>query len=386
METAVSRGFCMGVYGLRSEMCIPELVIYGTNTVKELGTRCKKYGKKTVLIYGGHSFMKSGNYERVKGALEREGLDVEEIGGVGHDPDEIIVKTTVEKIRENSPDTIVGAGGGSVLDVAKAASIIAPNGGEVRDYWAGKTFTLPSIPYIAVPTTSGTGAEVTKNAVITSADGNSKKSIRSDYMIPNAALVDPSLTLSVPPAATIDTGLDALIQNLEAYTSKNSGPLTDTLARKGIELSGKYLLRAVENPVDLEAREALALSSLYGGITLANAGLGLAHGLSHPIGIRFGLPHGRACAVTMPLVMELNYPARRDRYDEIGALLGGSRDGAVAFRLLLEKLGVSTRLRDYGIKKEDIPVIVKDSKGGSRNFNPIDHSDETVAKMLEEML
>jgi alcohol dehydrogenase class IV len=376
----------MGAYGLRSEMSIPELIVYGTNTVEELGTHCKKYGKRTALVFGGQSFMKGGNYERVKRSLEREGLDVAEIGGVGHDPDETLVKTIVEKIREMRPDSIVGAGGGSVLDVAKAASIIAPNGGEVKDYWGGKKFTLPSIPFIAVPTTAGTGTEVTKNAVITSADRKSKKSIRSDFMIPNLALVDPSLTLGVPPAATADTGLDALIQNLEAYTSKNAGPLTDTLARKGIELSGKHLLRAVENPADLEAREALALSSLYGGITLANAGLGLAHGLSHPIGIRFGLPHGRACAVTMPRVMELNYPARRDRYDEIGALLGVPRDGAGAFRRLLERLGVSTRLRDYGIRKEDIPVIVKDSKGGSRSFNPVDHSDETVARMLEEML
>jgi alcohol dehydrogenase class IV len=376
----------MGVYGLRSELTIPELVIYGTNTVEELGTRCRKYGRKTALIYGGRSFKESGNHRRVEHALEREGLDVAEIGGVGHDPDEALVKTVVEKVLEVRPDVIVGAGGGSVIDVAKAASIIAPNGGEVKDYWAGRKFTEPSIPYIAVPTTSGTGAEVTKNAVITNADRTSKKSIRSDYMIPNTALVDPSLTLSVPPETTIDTGLDALIQNLEAYTSKNSGPLTDTLARKGIELSGKYLLRAVENPSDLEAREGLALSSLYGGITLANAGLGLSHGLSHPVGIRFGLPHGRACAVSMPRVMELNYPARREKYDEIGSLLGGSRDGAVAFRMLLQKLGVSTRLRDYGIKKEDIPVIVKESKGGSRSFNPVDHDDETVAQMLEEML
>jgi alcohol dehydrogenase class IV len=376
----------MGYYGSKSALAVPELILYGTNTVNELGKQCKRYGARVALVFGGKSFVDSGNCERIREILRKEGLDVREIGGVSHDPDEILVKKVVEQVKTLKPDSIVGAGGGSVLDTAKAASVIAPNGGEVRDYWAGKEFTLPSVPFIAVPTTAGTGTEVTKNSVITSADGKSKKSIRGEQMIPNVALVDPSLTLSAPPEVTANTGLDALIQNLEGYTSKNAGPITDTFARKGIELAGRYLIRAVENPGDLEAREGLALSSLYGGITLANAGLGLAHGLSHPIGIRFGVPHGRACALTMPKVIEYNMIARSEKYGEIGMLLAGTPNAVEAFVWLLGRLGVSTRLSDYGIRREDIPLIVKDSKGGSRNFNPIDHGDERVARMLEEML
>jgi alcohol dehydrogenase class IV len=298
----------------------------------------------------------------------------------------------VEKVAEIKPDVVIGIGGGSVIDTAKAVSIIATNGGKVEDYWKGREFDKPSIPYIALPTTSGTGAEVTKNAVITASDHSFKKSIRSEYMVPNIAFVDPLLTVSMPAQVTAQTGLDALVQNLEAYVSKNAGPITDTLARKGIELAGMYLIRAFENGNDVEAREGLSLASLYGGITLANAGLGLSHGLAHPLGIRFNLAHGQACAVTMPRVIELNYGARKEKYDDAAVLLNGKADAGDAvdagdaFNALLEKLNISTKLGDYGVREEHIPAIVKESKGGSRGYNPVDHSDDTVARMLQDML
>jgi alcohol dehydrogenase class IV len=376
----------MSVWGLKSILRTPETVIYGSNTVEELGAHTLKFGKRAVLIYGGSSLHKSGNYQRVLRSLKAKNIDIHEINGISHDPDEQLVKEVSERVKEISPDVVVGVGGGSVIDVAKAAAIIATNGGEVKDYWGGREFLKPSIPCIAVPTTSGTGSEVTNNAVITSADKVFKKSIRSQFMVPKLALVDPTLTLSLPPAITADTGLDALIQNLEAYTSKNSGPITDLFARRGIELAGIYLLKAFNNPDDLEAREAMSLVSLYGGITLVNAGLGLAHGLSHPLGIRFGIPHGKACAIVMSKVIEYNYPSRREKYEEIGMLLGGVKDAVRAFNELLNKLGISTKISDYGVKKEDIPFIVEHSRGGSRNYNPVDHTDETVAKMLEELL
>jgi alcohol dehydrogenase class IV len=376
----------MGKYGLRSTLLMPKSIVFGTNTVEELPKLAKSFGGRVALVYGGRSFSESGKRERLMEIFEKDRIDVHEIGGASHDPDETLVAKTVSAVRDIKPHCIVGIGGGSVIDTAKAASIIATNGGVVREYWEGKQFTEPSIPYIAVPTTSGTGAEVTKNAVISSNDRTFKRSIRSELMVPDVALVDPSLTLSLPPRTTADTGLDALIQNLEAYTSKNSGPITDTFAHKGIELSGRYLVAAYRDPGDLEAREALSLASLYGGITLLNAGLGLAHGLSHPIGIRFGVPHGRACALVMPKVMELNYEARKDKYDEIGMLIGGVKNGAEAFSRLLDDLEVRAGLGSYGIKGEDIPTIVSESKGGSRNYNPVPHTDETVEKLLRELL
>ncbi|HUT66610.1 MAG TPA: iron-containing alcohol dehydrogenase [Spirochaetota bacterium] len=376
----------MGIYGLRSTLLVSKSIVFGTNTVEELPELVKSFGERVALVYGGRSFSESGTRERLMEIFEMDRIDVHEIGGASHDPDETLVAKTVSTVRDIKPHCIVGIGGGSVIDTAKAASIIATNGGVVRDYWEGKQFTEPSIPYIAVPTTSGTGAEVTKNAVISSDERTFKRSIRSELMVPDIALVDPSLTLSLPPRTTADTGLDALIQNIEAYTSKNSGPITDTFARKGIELSGRYLVAAYRDPGDLEAREALSLASLYGGITLLNAGLGLAHGLSHPIGIRFGVPHGRACALVMPKVIEQNYEARKDKYDEIGMLIGGDKNGAEAFSRLLDDLEVQTGLGSYGIKEEDIPTIVSESKGGSRNYNPIPLTDETVEKLLQELL
>jgi alcohol dehydrogenase class IV len=376
----------MSELGLKSELKVPDLIVFGTNTIDDLGYYGKKFGSRASLIYGGGSLRRSGNYERVVHILKNAQIDFTEISGISHDPDDTLVKSVTEEVITYDPDFIIGIGGGSVIDTAKAASIIATNGGEVKDYWEGKKFLKPSIPFIAVTTTSGTGSEVTKNAVITGKGQHFKKSIRSEFMIPNIALVDPSLTVGSPPEVTAATGLDALIQNLEAYTSKNAGPITDTLARKGIELSGKYLLKAFNEPDNLEAREGLSLSSLYGGITLLNAGLGLAHGLSHPLGIRFGIPHGKACAIVMAKVMEYNYSAREQKYAEVGNLLYGTTNGVEAFEKLMKELGISTCLRDYGIKKEDIPTIVSESKGGSRNFNPVPHSDETVSRMLTELM
>ncbi len=376
----------MSELGLKSVLKVPDLIVFGTNTINDLGNYGKAFGKRASLIYGGESLKMSGNYERILQILKNARIELSEISGIVHDPDDILVEKVTEDVVAHDPDFIVGIGGGSVIDVAKAASILATNGGGVLDYWKGKQFLKPSIPFIAIPTTSGTGSEVTKNAVITGKGQYFKKSIRSEFMIPNIALVDPSLTLGAPPEVTASTGLDALIQNLEAYTSKNSGPITDTLARRGIELSGKYLLKAFNEPNNLEAREGLSLSSLYGGITLLNAGLGLAHGISHPLGIRFGIPHGRACAIVMAKVMEYNYPARGEKYAEVGELLFGMVNGVEAFEKLMNELGISTRIRDYGVKMEDIPTIVSESKGGSRNFNPIPHSDETVSHMLTELL
>ncbi|MBN2322921.1 MAG: iron-containing alcohol dehydrogenase [Spirochaetes bacterium] len=375
----------MGEYGLKSTLILPKQILFGTGVRADLAKLAKRFGNKVLLVYGGRSFAESGMKSEVSGLFGQAGMEVYEMGGTGHDPDEDTINRAVVTVLDIKPDCIVGIGGGSVIDTAKAASIIVTNGGAVKDYWGGRKFVNPSIPYIAVPTTAGTGAEVTKNAVITSADKSYKKSIRSELMIPDIALVDPSLTLTVPPPVTADTGLDALVQNIEAYTSKNSGPITDTLARKGIELAGRYLVRGFEDPADLEAREALSLASLYGGITLLNAGLGLAHGLSHPIGIRFGVPHGRACAAVMPKVMEYNYPAQKRKYDEIGMLLGAknSIDGFIG---LIEKLDIPRRLRLLGITEADLKTIVTESRGGSRNYNPIPHTDETVEKMLREML
>ncbi len=376
----------MGDYGRRSILRTPDTVLFGTGTINELGDFAGSFGKRVCLIYGGKSIFTSGTYDKIKEVLSKGSFDIKEVGGVTHDPDEDLVKEMVEKVKKLNPEVIIGVGGGSTLDVGKAVAILITNGGEVADYWTGRKFEKPSIPYIAVPTTSGTGSEVTNNAVISSRDKKLKKSIRSQLMTPKVAIVDPSLTLSMPSEVTASTGLDALIQNIEAYTSKNSGPITDTLAIKGIELAGKYLIKAYENPDDLEAREAMSLVSLYGGITLVNAGLGLTHGLSHPLGIKFGIPHGKACAIVMAKVIEYNYPARKEKYDEIGLLLAGIPDAVKAFNTLTEKLNISTKLSDYGIKEEDIPYIVEYSKGGSRNFNPIPHDDDTVAKMLKELL
>jgi alcohol dehydrogenase class IV len=299
---------------------------------------------------------------------------------------------------------VIGLGGGSVLDAGKAIAALLTNSGDLFDYLEvigrGQPLKEPSAPYIAIPTTAGTGAEVTRNAVLASPEHKVKVSLRSPTMLPRLAVVDPELTYSMPPAVTASTGLDALTQVMEPYVSHLANPLTDAVCRQGIQRAGRSLRRAFDNGQDTEARKDMALASLFGGLALANAKLGAVHGFAGPIGGMFQAPHGAICARLLPFVMETNVNALASRepdssalarYDDVARLLTGddtarSADGVAWVQELSQALAVPP-LSDFGMTQEDIPAVVAKAKNASSmKGNPIVLSEEELSAILAEAL
>jgi len=304
-----------------------------------------------------------------------------------------------EQARNEKPDVIIGVGGGSAIDTAKAISGLVTNPGSVADYLEGvgrgRQITNPSVPYIAVPTTAGTGAEVTKNAVISSKEQKFKKSVRSSHLIPNVALLDPELTITLPAKMTAETGMDALTQLIESYVSSKAQPIPEALAIYGIRMAGKYLARAVQDGQDIEAREGMLLASLLSGIALANSGLGAAHGIAAALGAVAQIPHGRACAMLLPKVMRLNFPACEQKFADIGEALGArasmtkTEKAEEAVRIverLCRAIGIPPKFAGTELSESMIPAIVAGSRGSSMQGNPIVLSDEQIEGIVRELI
>ncbi len=310
----------------------------------------------------------------------------------------------VAQARRAGCDLVIGIGGGSVLDAAKAIASLLANDGDPLDYLEvvgrGQPLTKPSLPCIAIPTTAGTGSEVTRNAVLASPQHRVKASLRSPLMLPAVALVDPELTHSVPPDVTAATGLDALTQCLEPFVSARANPLTDALCREGIQRAARSLQRAFADGSDAAAREDMALASLCGGLALANAGLGAVHGFAGPIGGMFPAPHGAICARLLAPVMAANVAALQQRgpgapalarYDEAARLLTGQPDAVaidgVAWVSNLVEVFAVPRLAAFGIVLADLPEIVaKSQQASSMKANPVPLAANELARVLEQAL
>ncbi|HTO03424.1 MAG TPA: iron-containing alcohol dehydrogenase, partial [Opitutus sp.] len=294
--------------------------------------------------------------------------------------------------------------GGSALDGAKAIAAMLTNDGDLFDYLEvigrAQPLTQSSAPCIAIPTTAGTGSEVTRNAVLTSPAHRVKVSLRGPQMLPRVALIDPELTYDLPDALTATTGLDALTQLIEPYVSSRANPLTDGICVAGLSRAARSLRRAVENGRDLAAREDMALASLFGGLALANAGLGAVHGFAGPIGGMFAAPHGAVCAALLSHVMDANLRALRarapshasiGRYEELARLLTGEPDatadsGTTWIQNLVTTLRIPP-LRQYGIKPIDITAIVEAAgKSSSMKANPLPLTDRELTEILERAL
>jgi alcohol dehydrogenase class IV len=302
--------------------------------------------------------------------------------------------------RENRCDVVVAIGGGSVIDAGKAASALASNDADALDYLEvvgrGRPLERPALPFVAVPTTAGSGAEVTRNAVLTAVAEGVKASLRSPLMLPRAAVVDPELTVGLPPAITAATGLDALAQLIEPYLSARSSPLIDPWCLDGIRRVARSLPVAWRDGSDLAAREDMSMASLLGGLALANAGLGAVHGFAGPIGGRFSAPHGAVCAALLPHALRVNVAAleRRDpgserlvRADRVGQALTNRPDATAAdavesLESLRRELGIPG-LSAYGLGPGDVPALVAQSRrSSSMRANPIELTDEELTELL----
>lgn len=368
-------------------------IIFGNGSLAQAAPAAAGFGRRALVVSG-------RNTERVRPLLNA--LAAEKVGAeifpVGSEPAVADVVQAVELARRTGCDLVIGFGGGSVLDLAKAASALMTNPGDVFDYLEvigkGRPLTVKPAPCIAIPTTAGTGSEVTKNAVISSPEHRVKVSIRHPLMIPDVAIVDPECTLSAPPAVTAATGLDALTQLLEAFISRKANPMTDGFCREGLPRALRSLRRVFENGADLKAREEMALASLFGGLALANAGLGAVHGFSSPIGGMFPAPHGMVCAALLPQVMKANLTALRERdpesvsiarFGEFARMTGGmdAEDGIRWIAGLCRDLQAPP-LAAFGVTGADFPVLVeKTQRAASMKTNPVELNAEELRRILQ---
>ncbi|HHU63050.1 MAG TPA: iron-containing alcohol dehydrogenase [Clostridiales bacterium] len=374
-------------------------IVFGIDSIKEMGTLARQYGTNFLVISGSRTLRKSVVLDSICEKLTENKVKyyIHEIAA--REPQLEDVDTVVQLALEHQCDGIISIGGGSAIDIGKAVSGLVTNGGRIIDYLegvgTGKTIQKDTLPFIAVPTTAGTGSEVTKNAVICSSKEGFKKSIRSEKLIPDVALIDPRLSVSLPPKQTAYSGLDALTQLIEGYVTKKANPITDALAVYGLKKASRSLERAYKDGEDIKAREDMALASLMSGLVLANAGLGAVHGIAASLGANCGIGHGLACAVLLPSVIEYNSKKLPDKYAHIGCLIAGAytmkEQQAVQYLLnwlndLYITLNIPRRLSDLGVTKEKIEVIAQGSKGSSMSGNPVDMTEEDVKAILNELL
>jgi alcohol dehydrogenase class IV len=370
---------------------------FGDGVLRELPAWVAERGARALLVVGAHP----ERHAELRAALADAGVAVS-VFSVAGEPTTERAAEGVALAQAAEVEVVVGLGGGSVLDAGKAIAALVTNGGAPLDYLevvgAGKTIARPSLPYAAVPTTAGTGAEVTRNAVLTSEAHGVKVSLRHSHMLPRLALVDPVLTHGVPPAVTAATGLDALTQVLEPYVCNQPSPISDALCREAMARAARSLRRAYLDGADAEARADLALTSLFGGLALANARLGAVHGFAGPIGGRYGGPHGAVCARLLPFVIEANLRALRSRapgspvlgrYDEVARILTGragarAEDAVSWVRELVAALSIPP-LGRYGLGAADLdPIVDAAMRASSMKGNPIELTRDELAGVLEQ--
>lgn len=384
---------------MRFEHHVPTRILFGPGAVNEVLQAAKGFGERALVV--------TGRDPRRAAPLVDEwragGLEVA-LFPVAGEPTVEHVRAGVERAHEVGCDVVIGIGGGSVLDAGKAVAALLANGGDPLDYLEvvgkGHAFRRPSVPVIAIPTTAGTGTEVTRNAVLTSPEYYIKASLRSVFLYPRLAVVDPELTWTLAPAATAATGLDALTQLIEPFVSTSANPITDALCRDGLIRVARSLRRAWEDGRNATAREDMALASLLSGVVLANAKLGAIHGCAAVLGGRYSAPHGALCARLLPFVVAANVAALHARspespvlrkYEEVARMLTGRPDATIADGIrwafsLCADLGISALSR-YGMVAGDVaPVVMEAQRASSMKGNPVVLTDEELADVLRQAM
>ena len=346
---------------------LPAVNYYGRGALTHLPGQIAGSKAKKVFLISDRGVAGAGLVDRVKALVEEGGGAVKAFLDVEAEPGFQNLEEALAALKAWPADTVVGLGGGSPLDVAKAAAAMAGNQGSIRDYVGTGLIPRPGLPAILIPTTAGTGSEVTPNAIFTDKEEKVKKGVVSPYLLPYAAIVDSTLTPSMPPSVTASTGMDALTHAIESYTSNKATPQTDLYALEAVGLAGRHLRRAVAKGDDEEAREGMALASVFAGISLANAGVGAVHALSYPLGGELGVPHGLSNALLLPYVLEYNVTGHPEKFFTLAKALGenleglSQREGAFravkAVKELSADVGIPKTLREIGIKEEQIPDL-----------------------------
>jgi alcohol dehydrogenase class IV len=344
------------------QIMLPDKIRFGVGCIDTIGNEAKELAAKHVIIITDPGVYQAGLVGPVKEQLFKAKLSVDVIAEAEPEPTFTQLNALAEKLRTSKYDLLVGVGGGSSLDTTKALSILLAYNGNGQDYVGVDKIPGYGIPVFALPTTAGTGSEITQNAIFGDPEKQLKMGMVSSYLIPRLALVDPTLTYGCPPKVTAASGLDALIHAVECYTGNKANTFSDTIALKAMELITGNLRQAVKNGSDKEARNCMAEGSLLAGITLANAGTAAVHALAYPLGARFHIPHGIANGVLFPYVTEFNLSANVPKYAVVARMLGVETDGlspreaaeksAEAIKALAKDIGIPLHLRDLGVPRE----------------------------------
>ena len=375
------------------ELYLPTKVIFGAGKSKTTGEVVQSLGCQKVLVVSDPGVIGANLLDGILSSIEDTGLSYSVFSDVGHEASLTQVQEGLSFLQAEESDILLSVGGGSVMDTAKGIGCLATNPGNLRDYEGPEKFKNPPLPTVAVPTTAGSGSELSFGAVISDNERSYKFSFRSSMQIPKVALLDPEMLETTPPKLAAATGMDALSHGLEAYVSKWSNFMTDAYCRQNFYLVGKYLRRFVADPADVEAASGMLLASSMGSMAFNVARLGLVHAIGHPVGAHFHLPHGVVCALLMPHIMEFNRTACPDKFVDIAIGLEGSkREGSPekdaqsaidAVVRLSDDIGIQADFSSYDITGEVLSRLADETmSSGMHLTNPKDCEKDDIVKIL----
>jgi alcohol dehydrogenase len=367
---------------------LPTRVIFGVGSLCKIKETTDAYKpKRILLVTGKRSVKESGISEQIYSYLQ--GYDIAVFDGVEGNPKTKTIKDGVEFLKANESDLVIGLGGGSAMDSAKALSVLAQNSGAIQDYLTGKLkITKKGVTLFAVPTVAGTGSEVTPYASITTEE-KKKKSLAHPYICPAEAIVDPALTVTTPKDVTATGGMDALSQCIEAYWSKGHTPISDAFALSGAELVFNNLADAFGAPENVNYREKMSLGSLFSGVAIGISRTTIVHAVSYPLTVHFGIPHGLACALTLPSFIRYNAQESNGRIEELARKLGAAtpEDLAKKVTALMNTLKLPSKLSAFGVREADIDLIIKEGFRPDRaGNNPRNVSANDLKELLIQIL
>jgi len=381
----------------------PRKIVFGWGRRTALREELPRIGRRAFVVLGSRTLEETSRIEELKELVVRGGVKWQLLARIHHEPAIEDVDRVAESLRgqgASEGDIVLAVGGGSALDLAKAVAAMATNceGRSIRDYLEnvgrGLKLVRPPLPVVAIPTTAGTGAEATRNAVIACYDPPVKKSLRDDRIMPVLAVVDPELTVLNPPHVTAASGMDAITQLIESYVTVRRKAIPLMLVPHALKIAFRCLPVAYRDPSDRSAREGMAFAALISGMCLANSGLGLAHGVAAAIGAIAQVPHGIACAVMLPIALEINRHVCQSELAQLAriAFECGFADDDEAVDFLIQKvramqteLEIPDCLGKLGIRRDMIPAIVRESRGSSMSGNPRQLTDAELANILEEL-
>lgn len=376
---------------------LPTKIITGLGCFSQMPEAARGLGHKALFVCGRKALRRSGILERALNDLQKARVQTALYDAVQSEPTLGMVQGAVDLARQEEVEVVIGIGGGSAMDVGKATAVLSPQAGTVQEYHRGRPIDKPGLPFISIPTTAGTGTEVTNNAVLTDPELGIKKSIRGPLLYATTAIVDPELTLSLPPEVTASSGADALCQAIESFVGHGAQPASDALSGQAIQRIGRSLVRAYENGSDIQARADMLYGSLLAGMSMTNTRLGGAHGLAHPLGHRHHIPHGVICGLLLPYVMEYSLEYAPDKYAQAAPLLQldvegmspkeAARQAVEAVRCINERIGIPNHLRDFGVKTEAFAdIIAKALPSGNLKNNPKPLGADDLQVILQRAL